>query len=259
MHLNLTSCFVRVEKLSIGAISLALFVGCASKKKTEEIWVPSPRVHWEDLSQRSIDAPTNQNRILTAEATKGMFPASMAVTRLSIHEVAEMQSREPVLVTDPRNEFLQWNSSLDDKMAVSEVFPIFPRDLGGNPANPDQILAAFRALDARLGLIYAVNELSPTETEAFGVLYDVKAAAPIAAIHAKAESILIPETEKEPTKFDLWKTDSRALARAKFEDSLRQCVRDLISRDQPTELESAEGWKRLSPTRPVEWPPNSPQ
>lgn len=191
----------------------------------------------------------------------GLFPANMSVTRVSLESDEEQEfSTQPRLYADPRNEFLQWNTAFDDQMAVSEVFPIDQRDLGGGEADPNQILAAFRALHARIGLVYAVNELSETESEMFGILYDNDAAEPIAAIHAQAVSVEPPKDENEkgePT--DLWETDSRALVRAKFARQVHACVRELIQKDQPAVVETPTGWTPAGPIRPVEWPPRHPR
>jgi hypothetical protein len=157
------------------------------------------------------------------------------------------------LVRDPRNEFLMWNSAFDDQMAVSEVFPVAPRDLGGAEVDPQQIVAATRALDAGIAMVYAVNELSETETEMFGTLYDTEAAEPIAAFHAQAESIT--PTEDSDNAPNLWLVDSKALVRAKFERFAHACVRELILHDQPAPLETPTGWTPAGPIMPVEWPP----
>jgi len=140
-------------------------------------------------------------------------------------------------------------------MAISEVFPIRGRDLGGGEADPEQILAAFTALHARLGLIYAMNELSRTESEMFGVLYDTKSAQPIASFHVQAVSVLPPENERCREPVDLWETDSRALVRARFERLVHTCIRELILQDEPETVEPPKGWTPASPTLPAEWPP----
>lgn len=230
--------------------------GCASRRGAQQqMWTPQPRAEWCDLSPQPVEPATNGHRILLHQPTKGLFPASMAVTRLAVRESSDGEApREPVLLTDPRNEYLQWNRALDDKMAVSEVFPIFPRDLAGNSATPDQILRAFRALHARIGLVFAVNELSESEAEMLGVLFDVRAGQPIASIHARARTIS-EEEAPEDERQNIWKTDARALVRADFEKSLRDAVRTLISTDQPPEMEPTEGWKPILPMRPVDWPP----
>jgi hypothetical protein len=159
------------------------------------------------------------------------------------------------LLTDPRNELLQWNRVLDDQMAVSEVFPVVDRDLGGGEADPEQVLAAFKALDARLGLIYALNELSRDEVEMFGILYDTQSSQALASLHAIEHSKVPPEGGPDEEAVDLWETDARALVRAEFKQLVHRCMRELILSDEPDVVEPPQGWTPAGPTRPVEWPP----
>ena len=238
----------------LGAFLLGIASGCAVTE-IEGGWTPPPEVHWDDISTGAVAPVDNGYRILRIEPTQGLFPASIGVTRMAVEsENQGAPIRQKHLLRDPRNEFLRWNSAFDDQMAVSEVFPIDQRDLGGAPAEPQQVLAAFSALHARIGFMYAVNELSENETEMIGALYDVTAAEPIASIHARALS-LPPPDEKGEEPVDLWKYDSRALVRAAFERHIHGCIRELISRDERAPLESRDGWTPLCPVRPVEWPP----
>ena len=213
-------------------------------------------VHWSHVSTVPTVPVRCGYRILVPEPTKGLFPASMAVTRVAVEAANdEMPIPHSTLLTDPRNEFLQWNRALDDQMAISEVFPVRSRDLGGGEADPQQILAAFRALHARLGLVYAVNELSRTESEMFGVLYDTKSSRPVASFHTQAVSAIPPERESCQEPADMWETDSRALVRERFERLVHACIRELILRDEPETVEPPPGWIPAGPTLPAEWPP----
>ena len=236
--------------------ALVSSAGCHAPKH-EAPWTPKSRVEWSDITTRPVAGLNNEYRILTTQPTMGLFPANMAVTRVSLETEEERGTTpRPKLYADPRNEFLQWNTTFDDQMAVSEVFPIDQRDLGGGEADPIQILAAFRALHARIGMIYAVNELSETESEMFGALFDNASTEPIAVIHAEAVSVEPPKDDanKEEPK-SLWETDSRALVRAKFAKLTHACVRELIRKDQPAVIEAPTGWTPAGPVRPVEWPP----
>jgi hypothetical protein len=129
--------------------------------------------------------------------------------------------------------------------------------LGGGEAEPQQIVAAFRALHAKLGLVYAVNELSEDHTEMIGVLYDLTTSRPLVSYAAQAESIPPPESasKSEKRSQDLWKTDSRALVRAEFGKLVHASLRELILTDRPTDLEDKSGWTPIYPTRAVVWPP----
>jgi len=250
----------RVTQRGIIAVTgalVALPLAGACAPKSERAWVSKPRVDWKHIANRPIAPLNNEYRLEVPQPTSGLFPGNMAVTRVSLEPSEEQpETVAPRLFADPRNEFLQWNSVLDDQMAVSEVFPIDQRDLGGGEAEPEQILAAFRALHAKLGLIYAVNELSEDESAMFGVLYDTSADRAIATFHAQATSIEVPEDEKKKgDPYNLWQTDSRALVRVEFADLVHSCIRELTMNDQPAQLESTQGWTPAGPIRPVEWPP----
>ncbi len=232
--------------------ALVLTPGCVSKEV--ETWTPRPPVHWDDIATEPVPFVENGYRIIQPDPTKGLFPAAIGVTRVAaVLPQDEASTRRLRLVRDPRNEFLMWNSSFDDQMAISEVFPLALRDLGGAEVNASQIIAANRALKAQVALLYAVNELSETQTEMLGTLYDTQTVQPVAAFHAQAESIPPREESEDPN--DLWETDSKALVRAKFEHFVYACVRELILRDEPSAVEAPTGWTPAGPIMPVEWPP----
>lgn len=231
--------------------------GCA-EKHIHVVQTHRGMVFSHHISTESFEPIRNRYRIVVPEPTSGLFPTNLGVTRVAVEVLDEIIGLErPVLLTDPRNEFLQWNSALDNLFAISEVFPISQFDLGGERADPEQILAAFRALHARLGLIYAMNELSEVESEIIATLYDTTAGKPIAYFHAHAVSLDPPAGRKKKSSRNLWETDSKALVRAKFEWYVHACIQELILQDLPAEVESPEGWKRVEPAHPAAWPPRN--
>ncbi|MCH9002234.1 MAG: hypothetical protein IIC02_06635 [Planctomycetes bacterium] len=255
---------MRPESLShsqIIKISAALGIvglsGCASSKpQRQEVWIPQPRVTWSEIAPAPIAPAAQGFNLLTTEPTQGLFPASIGVTRVAFAENSKGgESRRLCLLRDPRNEFLRWNDAFDDQMPIGEVFPIDQRNLAGAEAHPTLILEVFRTLHARIGFVYAVNELSEDETEMIGTLYDVATGEPLASIHAQAVSLPTPDDDTEAN--DLWDTDSRALVRAAFAGHVYQCIRTLIALDQSAGQESPEGWIPEGPIWPVEWPPKS--
>jgi hypothetical protein len=242
----------RLVALGCLAVLSGGLAACSTTSKTPPAhWSARPAVVWNQVCENPVAPPQNGYRVVLAEPTTGLFPANMAVTRVAIAEEGT-RAGKPMLFADPRNEFLQWNRAFDDQMAVSEVFPIDQRDLGGGPAEPVQILAACRALHARLGLIYAVNETSPFESEMIGALYDTRQGRLLAVIHAEAHSVT-------PTNPDLplgpWETDSRALVRKNFEEYTYSAVYELIQQDRAVRSDPPEGWIPAGPIKPVEWPP----
>lgn len=241
----------------IAALVMVGLSGCASSKsQRDEVWIPRPRVTWSEIAPAPIPPATQGFNLLTTEPTQGLFPASMGVTRVAFAENTKVgEPHRLCLLRDPRNEFLRWNGAFDDQVPVSEVFPIDQRNLAGAEAQPSLVMEVFRTLHARIGFVYAVNELSENETEMIGALYNVATGEPLATIHAQAVSLPTPDDDKEAN--DLWETDSRALVRAAFAGHVYQCIRTLIAFDQSAEQESPEGWIPEAPIWPVEWPPKS--
>lgn len=234
------------------AVAMALLTGCAHHRtRAKEVFAAPPRVTWQDLSAASFTPPMDGYMILGPAGSVGRFPAAVGVTRVAIEE--GRPDREPTLPGKPKNEFLTWNRAFDELMAISSVFPVAQRDLGGGEATPEQIVAAFRGLHAGLGLIYATNPLSERETEMIGVLYETKTSRPLAAIAARAVSTL-PADPKERDDLDPWKHDSKALVRARFVEHCFVCLRELIQADQPERIDVPPGWIPAGPVRPVQWP-----
>ncbi|MGB0715894.1 MAG: hypothetical protein ACPGXK_08450 [Phycisphaerae bacterium] len=231
-------------------------VGCASKEE-EVVWTPRPKVPWEDVIVDHTVAPKQGFELHVNGPTQGLFPARISVVRLARSEdCMKSEVRDAELFRDPRNEFLQWNSAFDDQMAVSEVFPIARRDLGGGPAMPPQILAAMSALGGEIGLIYAVNELAENETEMLGALYDTSSMKQLASMRAVAESVIFEEDEEpEDEDINLFETDSKALVRDEFERLVYLALRELIMNDEPAKVEAPEGWIPDRPMVPAQWPP----
>ena len=216
--------------LSTVLVASVVTVGCAADRSTK--WTPPP-VRWSDISPGDIGTVEQGYRLLLSERTEGLFPVSLGVTRFAFVPTDGVVPFGPKLVADPQNEFLQWNYAFDDQMAVSEVFPVVQQNLGGASASPDQILRSVHALNGGIGLIYAVNDLSETETEMLGVLYDTAMTTPLASIHARSITIRPEEADEAADKGDMWKMDSRALVRQTFQRYVHACVRELILQDHP--------------------------
>ncbi len=211
-----------------------------------------------------VEAPATGYRILVDQPTNGLFPARLSVSRMAFMpadgrargEAAFVDAPAPgelCLMRDPRNEFLQWNTAFDDQMAISEVFPIAQRDLGGAATTPERVVAAMDALGSGLGLVYAFNELSEHESEMIGTLYETGTDRALAAFRATA--VTVGPSEKNGNSKDIWDTDSDARVRVEFERLVRACVREMIANDVPSEIETPEGWIPAGPILPVEWPP----
>ncbi len=253
---NYRTIFTKQLAVTVMASSMFFAVGCIGSEV--KIWMPSPITQWSRLAPNSPVPVSNHYRILLKQPTEGLFPASMAVTRVGAAQTTEDAADGHLdLILDPRNEFLLWNSAFDDQMAVSEVFPIAKQDLGGESVSPKQILRAMSALHAKIGFVYAYNKPSETDAEMIGVLYRTNPPMPLAMIHARETSLIKPKRHKED--LDLRKYEADARVRKKFAKLVHTCLRELVKQDKPKHEDPPPGWLPKYPELPVEWPPYSGQ
>lgn len=241
--------------LLVSAASMGPLAGCTPEKIVA--FQPKAHVTWRHISDQDLESPNGDYRILIDQPSKGLFPADLAISRVAVYDPDHgTVMGEPRLIRNPRNEFLRWNNAFDDQMAISAVFPIAQRDLGGSQATPERVVAAMKALGARLGLVYGVNQISETETEMLGALYEIANNTPIASFHARAKTLARSEIrEQDLDDDDPWQVDAAALARDRFERLVYECVRDLVLADEPADVVSPDGWIPAGPIRPVQWPP----
>lgn len=244
-----------VKWASILAMAL-INVSCCCPEGEGVIKVTSKApIDWYFISTEPVEPLYNAYQLQIVPPTRGLFPASVGVTRIESEVIDEsVDLIRPLIFTNPRNEYLKWNSTFDDLMAVSEVFPVTQFDMGGENAYLENVLGAFRGLGAKLGLVYAVNEFDDLETEIIGALYDTDSSRPIAHFHAHAVSVF-PEKNQKDEPPNLWETDSTAIARQRFESLVYSCFLELIEHDERTEPNAPPGWNPVAPARRVKWPP----
>ncbi len=234
----------------------AVSTGCAPKAEPV-IWIQPPQVAWDDVAAAPVPRVDNRYLIVEEQPSEGRFPCSLAVSRVA---VADDPQRTRYVPVTPHNEFLIWNSAFDDQWPISEVFPIAERALGGDHVSSARLVSMAHVFGARLGMLYGFNELTETQCEMIGVVHDAESFAPIAVIHASAESIPRPEDDEDEVKnnVDAWQYEARALVQGKFERLLVDCMRELIARDQPARSDVPEGWIPEQPVYPFDWPRRSP-
>ncbi len=248
---------LQVMKLRVllTAAVTALLCGCAAPE-SKKPWVAPQRVAWSDVATEPVESVENGYRIVQSDATEGLFPCALAVSRIAAETPRTNAGGSLAAPSTPHNEFLIWNTSFDNLPAVSEAFPVVERDLGEYPVEPQLILSAARAFHAGLSLIYAVNQLAPEKYEMLGVLHDTKTGKPIAVFHTVNETIIRPKNAKKAhNNVDAWEYEARALARLQFKSLALACFRELIAHDVPQRQEPPEGWTPNRPLAPMHWPP----
>ncbi len=215
----------------------------------------------QDLWAEWQRVPPNEFRLLVEGRTRGVFPASIGVTR--VHPLPDGSEDRDKLILDmkPAVDFLRWNSAFDDLRSISEVFPIEQMALNGAQPSIDSILAAGDALRAELCLIYAEVPEGPAQAEVSGVLFEVHDRRPLAAIRslaAVADPIDGDETVSHPDEKSTVareQRDPRLVSEQYFEALMRKCLLALMHNDDPAERVAPEGWVPERMLEPAIWPP----
>ena len=127
-----------VSRSLLGTLLASLAVaGC--QQKTEEIVVLRPAIAWEDIASASVQDVANGFVNLAPEGTAGLFPASVAIARVTLEaggledasDSLSAAARLLVLNVDPANDLLPWNSLFDSLPYVHDAFPLHGHDDAG--------------------------------------------------------------------------------------------------------------------------------
>lgn len=239
------------------AVVLIVTAGC-SRPDDEVVRILHPQIHWDYVSTVRVGLVDDAFTNLVPDGTDGVFPASIAVARVTV-DGDDLDDDQPrvVMNMEPANDFLSWNGLFDNLRYISEVFPLHGHDLGEDQPSPEQIVSAAAHLTAGLCLVYGRSDPSATESEVRGVIYRTDTGEPLAAIRANV-SAPHPETIERPpdqVKGDNRHYDPRHLADLRFERLVLDCVRDLRRGDRPVIIQPPEGWTPAEPFERRDWPP----
>lgn len=239
------------------AMLLAVVAGC-SEPEGQVVQTMRPQVHWEHVATVPVEGVDDTFANLVPDGTDGVFPTSIAVARVAVGgQNSEDAAGRVMMDMSPSNDFLSWNGLLDNLRYVSEVFPLRVHDLGEEPPSAARIVSAADELNAGLCLVYGRGDVSETEAEVRGVLYQASTGKALAAVHARVLAPVPDEIERPPEQVsgDNRHCDARVLAEARFERLVLECVRDLRRGDRAVIIEPPAGWTPDEPLDPRSWPP----
>jgi hypothetical protein len=248
---------INCRQTVVGLFLAGCVGGCAAP--SESTFAPTAYpVSWRDLNERGDATAQDGYKLLAGGPTVGVFPGSLAVARVAA--VAEPAASDHLrLDMEPPVDFLSWNSIFDDFRSISEVFPLNEKGLDGDKVITANLLTSAAAMDAALLLVYTEVRPSMQECELRGVLYDVEALRPLAAVHATAHvhdpitaGSTDPDDELPARREEL---DPRLSAVRIFQARLRECMVALMDNDRPGPRVAPEGWVPNSPLEPLLWPP----
>ncbi len=253
----------KLRWVGVGLALVLVLAGC--QKKTDPVVTLRPTVAWEHLSPQPIRAAADGFVNLAPDGTDGVFPASIAVARVTAAAVpaanapADQASGGGALAMDmaPANDFLPWTALFDSLQYIPDAFPMHGHDLSGEEPTAARLVQAAKQLRAGLCLVYSEGDVSAFESLVRGVVYDTRTGRALATIETQ---IAVPNPESVPhppeqVDDDVRHCDPRFLADRRFEQLVFDCIRDLKSRDRPAPPQPQEGWLPEGPVKPRNWPP----
>ena len=205
-----------------------------------------PTLACAELGLEPIPCEPSGFVVLEQEPSQGRFPGALAVARLApAKDLGADTASGPDwrLDTIKEERATYWTSLFNTVSSIREVVILDEPVVERPEAGPDQIAAAARRMRADLCLIWGPCAAQPDHAALIGVIMDTDRLHPVAFVQADAG----PEDFRSPAE-DAYPGDRRHedvnyLADRKFDQQVKDCVFELIARDQKTTTTQPSPWK----------------
>jgi hypothetical protein len=221
-------------------IALVLTLLSACHRQEEVRYEPPLRM--TDLAA-GVTAPEDGYALLTDAHTVGRFTCPLAVAKLAPQE--DMDDSVLRLTAMRPAEEACWTDVLRGVDAIRFVLFMRPTTVAPKPGDLPTLCRVAHEMGAPLLVVYAPNGLGPNSAQVLGVLYDTAEQWPIATFRAAEQYFNDDGEEESPNDEtgDLRSIDARYQAQRAFERYVRDCLRDLIERDEPPATTQPHRWK----------------
>jgi hypothetical protein len=236
----------RLAAILVVAGAFAL-VGCHhNAPRTYEPWLRM------DALAANLETPNNTYKLLAQPESRGRFPCSLAVARMSWPTASASDRLELSEMTHAEQGL--WVDAFRGFAAVRDVRFVLPRSLRQFGNGIDGLLHAAHVADAELLLVHVNNRFGPNRAQVLGVIYDVAARAPLATLHASAKFLDDDglEEAQEGRYGDRRTTDAAYQAASAFREQAADCLRQQIKGDMTPSLKEPHRW---IPLYPYYWQP----
>lgn len=249
-------CCGLVLALFIGLI----FTGGCQKPEPPPVAYMGPTLASADLGLvEPVDTEANGFVILETAASKGRFPAALAVVRLDQPNPLFV-SDEPLFTAErgwevstlKEQEAAYWNGLLKTVPMTRGVFVLDRRSVVSPNCDLDQVIRAVRRVNIELCLIYGPRLASDDSAAFAGVIIDTETGTRLAYIQSEAGVFDFEPPRPDRPKNDRSHQDVNYLAARRFEREARGCIIELINRDQPAPTTQPSPWRGMELRGPVE-------
>ncbi len=227
---------------------LLLWAGCSQHEP--DLKLPPVQVVDDRAWGAPDTAPPDGYALLSAAQTRGVFPSAVAVAQLVPGRATASAARENRLWSIsslPNEQATYWNTLMTQVTGVREVV-VLDREAGERPElDLDSLLRTASRSGADLCLAYGVTSDDPGDYRMGGVLFDAASRQKMAVIRAQAGPGDYEPAPADRHETDLRHRDPSYLCARKLQAHVRDCLLDLIARDQPAATRPSP-WLGAAPT-----------
>lgn len=216
-----------------------------------------PTLTEADLGLSSpVQSGENGYVLLEKAATRGLFPAGLAVVRLDKPNPLVVCD-DPLFVCDRGwelstlrpEEAAYWNMLFKTVAKARGVF-IMDRQSAISPdCDLKDVVRAMRARNVELCLIYGPRLVPDGSAGLAGVILDVASGEYLAYVQSEAGVLDFEPPRPDRPKHDQSHQDVNYIAARRFEKQVRACVLDLIERDERPATTQPSPWRNMQDLR----------
>lgn len=228
--------------ICLGAGLAAGLPGCAQEKRIEGY--TGPVLAAPDLELNEGTCPANEYRFADDERSVGRFPTALAVARVEPAAGADSHLKWQVH-TLKEEQATYWNRLFDTTPAVREVVVLKATTSFSQGEGVRRVSSSARRLNAGLCLLYGPAHAQADEAALMGHLVDTQTGRTLACIQAVATPADFEAVRSDRPDGDERHRDVQYLAARKFEGLVRQCVIELMHRDEPPTTTRPSPWQGM--------------
>lgn len=229
-----------IAALFIGMWTLILSGGCQNGGSPPVAYI-GPTLTAADLGGTNVRCPPI-GFVVLEEKSEGRWPGALAVA--FIDEAADGAGIQ--IATLKEEIATWWNQLFTTVPVVREVLVMDQLTLVSPNDDINAILATARRLKTDLVLLYGYASAPSGHAALTGVIRDTHTGSPVALVRAQAGPADYTPHRVDTVNEDMRHIDPNYIVARQFEQQVRQCVLELISRDVPVLTTQPSEWEEHS-------------
>lgn len=232
---------------------LSVVGGCQKPEPPPAAYM-GPTLASFDVAEARLPADPTGFVLLAEGPSVGRFPDALAVARLeppqglmTPEDLGEGPRENWWVRTIRWEEAMNWNRLCNTIPSIREVIVLDRFTTVSPDAQPDEIAASARRLEAGMCLVYGPSLAEGGNAGLWGVITDTASNERLAFIRAQAGPYDFRPPPSDRPREDLRHLDVNYLAERKFQQEVRKCLLAMIANDSPPATTQPSPWRTDTP------------